>query len=222
MKELNKVFRKKNIGILGKHSDFPVLGSENGYLLIELLIAMTLFSVIVVIAIGSFVNVLKTQRQVEALAAAESNLNVAFEQMTREIRTGYSFCDTASCGCSPLASLGSGVNQVNQIECASLNFIDAQTTQNIIYSLDTTNGGGVLQRTISPGSREAITGDNVTVEYFKVILSGTSLSDHWNPRVTVSVGIRPNEPTLRQDVLNLQTTVSARKLDCDLNNPSNC
>ncbi len=178
------------IKILKEYFDAKILGSQKGYLLIELLVAMTLFSVIVVIAIGSFVSVLKTQRQVAALSAAESNLNVAFEEMAREIRTGYSFSSTNG----------------------SLSFTSAEG-KSITYSLD----GNILEK-----NGLAITGNNVTVEYFNVVLFGNVAGDHWNPRVTVSVGIHSNEASLRGNVLNLQTTVSARQLDCDPANPTGC
>ena len=183
-------FKEKFLGMLERIFNTPFLKSQKGYLVIELLVAMTLFSVIVVIAIGSFVNVLKTQRQVAALSAAESNLNVVFEQMTREIRTGYSFTQS---------SIGDG-----------LTFTNAEG-KTITYALG--DGDDVLKKTVD-GKTLAVTGDNVVVEYFKVYFRGNVVGDTWNPRVTISVGIHSKDASLRENVLNLQTTISARKADC--------
>ena len=58
----------------------------------ELLVAVALFSILMSIAAGGFVRALRSEREVSAMMAAESNVNLALEQMAREMRTGYLFC----------------------------------------------------------------------------------------------------------------------------------
>src|SRR4051812_39727119 len=75
---------------------FCSLGRQ-GFTLVELLVAITLFSIAISIAIGGFVRALRTQRELISLIAANSNASLAIEQMAREIRTGTSF-DYVGCG----------------------------------------------------------------------------------------------------------------------------
>ncbi len=48
-------------------------GSRAGFTLVELLVAIALFSIAVSVAVGGFVRVLRTQRQIVALIAANSS-----------------------------------------------------------------------------------------------------------------------------------------------------
>ena len=65
--------------------------SRQGFTIIELMVAMSLFVIVVGITSGVFVRSLRTQRQVVALMAANDNASQTLEQMTREIRTGTAF-----------------------------------------------------------------------------------------------------------------------------------
>jgi len=177
----------------------PRVSPQKGFLLIELLVAMTLFSTIVAIAVGSFINVVRTQRQVSAISAAESNLGIAMEQMAREIRTGSSFCTGANelqCSC-----------QINN-ECSALVFATAEG-HNVEYSLNADSG--ILEKSVDNGTPQDITGGNVKVRYLNFFIS-QNVSDNY-PRVTIAVGISPNEATLSGNVLNMETTVSARQIN---------
>jgi prepilin-type N-terminal cleavage/methylation domain-containing protein len=64
---------------------------RHGFTVIELMVAMSLFTVVVGIASGVFVRSLRTQRAVAALMAANDNASFALEQMAREVRTGREF-----------------------------------------------------------------------------------------------------------------------------------
>ena len=53
--------------------------------------ALSFFIVFTVIASGSFIRALRTQRAIVALIAANDNANLSIEQIAREIRTGSNF-----------------------------------------------------------------------------------------------------------------------------------
>jgi prepilin-type N-terminal cleavage/methylation domain-containing protein len=198
---------------------------KKGFTLIEMLITVGLFVVIITIAVGGFTNAIRTQRQVSSLISAQSNVSIALEEMAREIRTGYLFCsgvgDTipaysggsprgndADCGCvlsAPPAPAGSWT-------CNALDFYDSGSDR-IVYLLK--NGALTESSTLSTAP-ESITGDTVYVKYLHFILYGQTEADHWPPRVTISLGIAPSstDPAISNDVVNLETTVSARAIDC--------
>lgn len=191
--------------------------SRGGFLLIELLVAMALFSTIVTIAVGSFVNVLRTQRQVSALVAAESNLGIAMEQMAREMRTGSLFCikqdGTTDPDCN--SSIRSCVVSVTGgIICPNIKFTNA-AGNSVKYSFDQNNG--VLEKTVGyGGATQNVTGGNVKIRYLSFYLLWNSFQNGGSgkyPRITIAVGISPNDVSLSGNVLNLETTVSARQIN---------
>jgi hypothetical protein len=134
---------------------------------------------------------------------------LALEQMTREVRTGYLYCHSYgstvpdTCSCTVTAKTWS---------CSDLAFVNAQE-QNVVYSL----AAGALLRSASGGTAQAITGSNVDVQYLTFTLFGNLEDDHWNPRITISMGVVPSstDSAVSSDVLNLQTSVSAREIDCN-------
>lgn len=186
---------------------------KKGFTLIELIVAIGLFSTLIAIAAGSFTNALKTQRQIAALISAQSNASLALEQAAREIRTGYLFCHdyNASTPSAPCASFCSITGQGWTCD-GFLDFYSA-TPANVKYILQ----NGALARSENGGSAQAITGENVSVKYLTFQLFGNIENDHWNPRITILMGVAPSstDPAIANDVLNLETTVSARGIDCN-------
>lgn len=198
--------------------------AKQGFTLLELLVAIAVFSIIVSIAVGGFVNALHTQREVAALIAAESNAGTSLEQIVREVRTGYLFChvndatgtiaDAACATPTPCSFTGTG-GLGSTWTCPALNFYNAQGCT-VLYALA---NGNALTRTSScegGGAAQPLTGDNVAIKYLQFTLFGNLEGDHWNPRITISIGISPSstDPALASNIVNLQTTVSARSIDC--------
>lgn len=180
--------------------------------MVELLVAIALFAIIVAIAAGGFVNALRTQREVAGLIAAQSNASLVLEQMAREIRTGYLFCHdvgtetpSAACNC-PGAVIG------EPWTCSALAFINANE-DNVVYSL----AGGELEKSTDGAPAVPVTGANVEVTRLSFVLQGQEEGDQWPPRITVSMGVTASstDPAIASDVFNIQTTVSARAIDCN-------
>lgn len=155
--------------------------TKNGFTIIELLIAMSLFVVVISLVSGVFVNALRTQRNIVALIAANGNAALALEQLMREIRTGKNF------------------SVVNGNE---LDFVNAKD-QDVVYNEGTDASGiGFLAR-----NGQRLTAENVTVKQLNFIkLDNLS----YPPRITISLQVGTVNSPIKESVINLQTTVSAR------------
>jgi prepilin-type N-terminal cleavage/methylation domain-containing protein len=166
------------------------LRGKSGFTIVEFMVAIGLFSVIVSIAVGGLANAIRTQRQIAALIAANSNVSFALEQMARDIRTGSAFTTT-----------GSG---------SELDFTDPYG-QSVAYRLN----AGKVEKNAGDGNFQAITGDNAVVQYLNFTLLGNLPGDGYPPRITIIIGISPpaNIAGVNQTVSRIQTTVSARQLD---------
>ncbi|OGZ02994.1 MAG: hypothetical protein A2430_00200 [Candidatus Liptonbacteria bacterium RIFOXYC1_FULL_36_8] len=64
---------------------------EEGFTIVEVLVAIAMFSVILSVAMGSYLRILKNQGFLTAVMAANDNVSLAVEQMVRDIRTGTGF-----------------------------------------------------------------------------------------------------------------------------------
>lgn len=188
-----KIFNSSSKGGSSSGGKSSILNSSSGFTLVELIVAIGLFSVIVSVAMGGLVRALRTQRQVSALIAVNNNASLAIEQMVREIRTGRLFCDGET---APLCQTSS-----------ELVFINART-ETIGYRLS----GGAIERGVG-GDFQKITGGNVSVRYMNFVIFGEDESDGYPPRITISVGVGANEVGTSDITTRLQTTVSARTLD---------
>ena len=169
---------------------------RSGFTLVEFIVAIGLFSIIVAVAIGSVFRVLRTERQAASLIAANSNVSLVLEQMSREIRTGTNFCNSVTGICPP----------------SRLTFINAQS-ETVTYCLDSE---GHLERGIGStlcGSLTDITPNQVNVRDVVFIISGEEPDDGRQSRVTMSLTISPREGGVSEATVTLQTTISARNLD---------
>lgn len=205
-----------------------------GFTLIETMISIGIFMVLVTIAIGGFVQALHTQGEVGKLISAQSNVSLGIEQMTREIRTGYLFCHNAG-GATSSADCDSPTRNCTQGDSG----IPAQASAPIVVngdlpvwtcpSLDFYNGAsehvnyslvdGALIRSDSAennGDPQPLTSSDVLVKYLSFRMVGNLEGDGWTPRITVQLGIAPSssDPAIENTLLNFQTTVSARQIDC--------
>jgi len=183
---------------LTSHSSSPT--PRSGFMLVDLLVAIGIFAVVASIASGGFVSALRAQRQISSLMAANSNVALALEQMAREIRTGSYFCVPNTTNCPNFPNELVFINANNEL-------VDYR------LAADGAIEKGVTDPITGLTTFGKITGSNVNIRYLSFILSG-NLSDGALPsRVTIAVGVSAKAAGVSANVINLQTTVSARQSD---------
>jgi len=158
--------------------------NQKGYMLIELIVAMTLFVAVFSIVAASFVTALRTQRDIVSFVAANDNVSAAMEQMSREIRTGVNF-----------------IIRPNGI----LDFTNARG-ERIRYRLH----AGRIERAVGDGEGNvfaSITASNVRIARLNFLQSA-----NLPPRFTISVRAKLIGRGLEDISLDLQTTISPRIL----------
>lgn len=167
---------------------------NKGTTLIETLLALSIFSIFITVAIGGFVQSLSNQRLVLRLMSSTDAMVFSLEQMIREMRTGTNF------------AVG---NNNLQFERADEEF-GLPTTKLVRYEWD--NSRKILIRTksnLDGGSAvsEPITPEDVEVSHF----SAEAFREHTpGPyRITVVIGISASE---KKTVITnyVQTTISSR------------
>lgn len=162
---------------------------RSGFTIVELLVAMTVFSIVVAIATGAFIRALRTQRQLVAFAAANSNVSLVLEQMAREVRVGRSFVQGGT---------------------SELTFTNARG-ERVTYEYENA-GTGVIYRRAGNAEAQQLTSDNVDVRNLRFRLAHEDDEDGYPARVTVTVEVTPKELGVSASVIRVQTTVSARDI----------
>ncbi len=158
----------------------------------ELLVAMSVFIVVTVVAVGAFIQSLKSERHIVTEIAVANDVQTALEQMAREVRTGFLF------DVSPAMD--------------SLFFYNANNASTT-YGV---SADGLLTRTDQNGVTSAITSDNVIVKDLHFIVSQANDNACYPWRITILLGIGAKGADASVAPTYVQTTVSSRTLPKDV------
>ncbi len=179
--------------------------NSKGFTLIEIMVAISVFSVIMLMVSSSIYTVFDSNRKSQSMRSVMDNLNLSLEAMTRTIRFGKDYhCD-----------INSGV-QASPQDCASGANSIAVTDFNgnrVIYKMV----GNRIARTVNGGSDIYVTGTdvNISTTTFRVLGSTpySSGSDLYQPKVIIVVDGYAGTKATSRSTFVLQTTVSQRQFD---------
>lgn len=148
---------KKNFRTKKQHT-------TGGFLLIELIVALFIFSLVMVVAIGSLISAFDANKKAQSLQSVMNNLNLAMEEMTKSLAVGKEYAcnsDTHGTGvpennCPP----GVGSTPVKKISFTS------QDGSTVTYELIPKSGsvGGYITRKIGSGSALRLTANEIDVD----------------------------------------------------------
>ncbi len=181
------------------------LDTTEGFTLIELMTAVSIFLVIMTISMGSILGVFDSERKSSSLRAVMSNLNFAIEAMSKDVRFGRNYhCNTAT-------SLPSGwttprnCSPTGEVLLSYLSSNNLQTT----YRLS----GQEIQKTINGGvTWIGVTPPEVVIEDLDFYVLGAVAGDDAQPKVLVRIDGYSGTGKARSDFV-LQTLISQRALD---------
>ncbi len=198
--------------------------TARGFTLIEMLVAVALFSSVMVIALGSLLAISTSDRKAQSLKTVINNLNFSIDSMARSIRTGTSW------NCS--GSSAPNCNGGNAIDFIAAN------GQHVYYKLETSSGttcgqtgtiGCLVKATNSSGPWLPLTSPEVVIDsaaspyIFYVV--GATPSDNTQPKLVItlngyvkvtggaSAATQCNTGANQCSVFHLQTAVTQRIYD---------
>lgn len=198
-----------------------------GFTLLEMIVAVGIFSIVAVLASGSAFLFHHLQRKAINAQNVHDNIRFALDTMAREIRTGDIFCDSSlSTPCVEADPVPDGTDDCdfdagNMGGCAQFAFRESLTGMpdpTIAYRLHENIPLGIqgaIQKRIGSGSWYYITDPKRTISRLRFYASGISGDplDTEQERITIVVEVesaylaKPGE----ESKLLLQTTVTKRK-----------
>lgn len=167
--------------------------SSGGFTLVEMIVAIFVFSVVMVIATGALVSIMGANRKAQSVKSVMNNVAFSLDSMTRALRVGTEY----DCGVSACASEGSN----------TLTFTDVDG-RNIRYRLNKSTNQ--IERSIEGADFQGLTAPEVTVDRLMFYVDG--VGSEGQPRVLVVVGGHAGSGR-SETTFNIQTLVSQRSLD---------
>jgi len=161
------------------------LKAHDGFTMVEMLVGMALFITVISASTTVFINSMRTQRAIVALLAVQSNISLAIEQISREVRTGKDF----------------------SLDGENLQFTNANN-QKVAYI----KNGDFIEK-VTDGVIGKMTAGNVIVTRLKFILKGNLPADGRPPQVTILMSFAPKNSIMKDVTADIQTTISSRVLD---------
>ncbi len=190
--------------------------NKRGFTLIELMVSVTIFVIVMVIALGALLAISAADRKAESLKSVMNNLNFALESMARTIRTGIDY------------HCGTGVPLTSPADCPNgdsyFAFRSADAVQGtVVYcrgngSTCSSTGTAILRSLNGSGSFAPITAAEVVITGLTFYVIGSvskSNGDIYDsqPKVIItltgSVTLGASPPT----TFSLQTAATQRLYD---------
>ncbi len=175
-----------------------------GFTLIEIMVAVSIFVIVMVISIGSVLSAVDADNKAEALSSVINNVNSSVESIVRDIRTGTNY----------------SINGMTSGSGNSITFTDSNGNV-LTYALTTQGSVQSISRSIlslkqgTPFVPVAgnITGPEVNISNFNIILTGGGTKDG-QPAILLQIrGSAGSGKTLSK--FNIETMITQRVLDTD-------
>lgn len=184
-----------------------------GFTLIELMVSLTVFSIVMVVSIGTLLIMIDSNAKAQALYSSSVNLSFALDSMTRELRTGYKYyCSTATTSTSSPLPTG-------RADCATgapgvfIAFTRERDGARMGYQLN----GASLEQKIDSGNWNKITSDDVIINAFEMSVTNTATvdagGDGEQPIIDLRVRGYVNNGLDADTDFNIQSHIVERRLD---------
>ncbi|MGH7141752.1 MAG: PilW family protein [Minisyncoccia bacterium] len=196
------------------------LQANRGFTLIEMIVAVGLFMLVMVIAVGSLVSIVAADRKAESIESVVDNLRFAIDDISRETRTGteyycggYSAGGTQDCtnGSDKITFTDQDGNRVS-FKVESSNLCGTNYAGDCLARCENSADGTITE---CPGSYSPITSPSVDIEKAEFYVAGSTPGpfDTQQPRIVMTLSAEITSGVSSPTVLNLQTTVTQRVYD---------
>ncbi len=192
--------------------------NKQGFTLIEMMVSLGLFTVVLAVSVGALLSMINSNRKTQSLRSAMDNLNLAMEEMARNIGQGRTY----HCGINDVITPNivkdgqncpSGENHFLAIEAHSGSSTIA--TDQFVYKLKkNADGIGRLQKSTNSGnSFNDVTAPEIDIKYLTFYVFDKDLpADSFNepPRVIITIGGMAGNKESTRSEFNVQTMVTQR------------
>jgi len=198
------------------------LMEQRGFSLIEVLVSLSIFTVVVTISVGSLMVLITANSRAQNMQSLMTNISYSLDSMTRELRTGADYY------CATFASLpvtGATVSDCTSGSSAvSFNeggqsLTSGASSRRIAFRLQ----NGTIERRLGNGDGDSnvneaadwmsVTSPDIEITDLRFHVTGTSRADVSTPTVTLYLKGFAGENDGSRAEFNIETTVVQHLLD---------
>ncbi len=176
---------------------------EKGFTLIELMVSIALFSVVLVVTLGSIITIADSNKKARSLMSVMNNLNFSIDSMTRSIKAGK------------IGTTGGVTNAGKCFTTEQINYNNAGTfdRERVEYCLEEdADGNGRIDKKIGSGAAVPLTSPDVDVDYLKFTAYNGGVNRP-QPRVLIVLEGTVKVSEKISSRFTIQTTVAQRQLN---------
>lgn len=187
---------------------------KKGFTLVEMLIAVSLFVVVVFVSIGALLSIFDANKNARSSKTVVDNLNLAIESMTRTVRFGKDYrCTT---GFSSLPNYPLTPADCNGGTALAVDFYDSNIPGNVVVTYEWDSANKSIKRSYNGYYDKGFLNSKDTIIEslkFYVLNSSNSDYDYKQPYVIAVIkGYVGDKPTT-QSSFTIETIMSQRELD---------
>jgi len=183
---------------------FKKINNEKGLGFVELVVAVSIFSMVVIAASGIFINVIKAQRAIIFKQGVTDNLRYAMEYMAKELRMAQK--DSAN----PDLTFNNGDGSSVKNAIATKIFFKNGFDETIIYEFDSVNQK-ILRNDLSGGDgSQPISSDEILITSLNFFINNWSFTSGGGAAPLITIFIKGKAKNGAGNEIEMQTSVSPR------------
>ena len=193
-----------------KHQSFKLFTFcfefNEGFTLLEMVIAMGIFSVVMISAIGIMLGVSNSEIKANGIQSILDNVRFSLELITKEMRTGSNYVLSTNC-----APSGSEITFTTSLENPRTYFLDSTTSHimRAIVPITSSDCNGIS------GKVQPFTADDVLIQALDITTHGTAIGPtDGQPWITMHLKVKSKDVKYQlTSSMDLQTTIVQRFRD---------
>lgn len=202
-------------------SDMQQPSGSRGFSLVELMVAISLFAMVMLVAVGALLSLVDANRKARALESVMNNLNIAVDGMVRSMRMGNTYNCNSEVAPDPVNGGDCGDGE-NMVSFTPFGEDPTDNSERWVYEFIPRSGEtpGRLWRSREGGANaEPITAPEVDIEdvtfyVFGTIRANSPSQNTSQPKIVVVIkGTAGSESTRSETTFYLQATAVQRVLD---------
>ncbi len=221
-------FKKEKGPLMVIRRGFTKPSKTAGFTLVELMVSLTIFSIVMLVSIGTLLTIIDVNAKAQALYTATTNLSFTLDNMTRELRTGYHYhCkETAPSGQSFPGDNSTQDCDDNEDRGEFIAFTRERDGFRVGYKIAEIPGTevqGLFQKIDNPSGNDGdldwtpLTSPDVSIDAFELTVKNTDTyygdSDTDQPSIDLFIRGHVNNGLETDTDFSIQTHIIQRRLD---------
>jgi prepilin-type N-terminal cleavage/methylation domain-containing protein len=194
-----------------QHYFFSVKNSA-GFTLIEMLVALSLFMVVMTIALGALLTLIDANKKSHAIQTLMTNLNFVVDDISRNARIGSTYHCSNVGSYQDVSVAKDCSNGKDRFAFEPTGGSNSTIDDQVVYRLSGSSAS--IEKSVDGGANYfTITSPDITIETLRFYVSGARISDGEQPKVILVIsGTAGVEDDIKTE-FGIQTTITQRLLD---------